>query len=221
MSILPTPGNMSATATPQQHLLQIWYSPLPEEEHDPEASAAREFANRVHVVVPSSSCDDVRVDMLDLEKLQAAVAATTTNSLQSYQVLHLFILSCDADGSVHRAVRKISREFSKNSGGEASPKNQQHQYAVALLGHARCENSAQQMKDTIYGGGRKLDAALQKNSMLVPLISRLELQAELENPATTFDPWIGALWGSLISLASSNNGNTKHNAAGASLALLL
>lgn len=212
---------MSATATPQQHLLQIWYAPLPEEELDPEASAAREFANRVQVVVPSSSCDDVRVDMLDLEKLQAAI--TTTNNSQTYRVLHLFILSCAADGSVHRAVRKISREFNKNNkSGEAfSTKSQQHQYAVALLGHARCENSAQQMKDTIYAGGRKLDTSLQKNSALVSLVSRLEMQAELENPATTFDPWIGALWGSLVSLASGSNGNTKQNAAGASLALLL
>jgi hypothetical protein len=73
-------------------------------------------------------------------------------------------------------------------------------YALAALGHARCENSANQMADTIFGTGRRFDKALSgsgffqnasgASSCTVP---RLETQVELCGPETEFDPWLELL----------------------------
>ncbi len=64
--------------------------------------------------------------------------------------------------------------------------------AVALLGHARCENSAQQMKDTIFNGGRKFGKQMQEYFKDSQFPDRLEIQAELDGPEMSggFDEWV-------------------------------
>jgi len=83
------------------------------------------------------------------------------------------VIACSADGSIHRSVRKFMR---KNSDFSVR--------GVALLGHARCETSAKQMEDTVYGGGNRF---ANKAAYVV------KTQVELEGPEAKFDPWIEEL----------------------------
>ena len=128
-------------------------------------------------------------------------------SLESVNVLTcpdctqcIFIISCSADGSVDRIVRKIVRNLRNSTDDNAASENKP-KVAIALLGHARCENSANQMKDTIFGNGRKflkavvglLKAAAPENSKdELSLVESLEVQVELEGPDSPggFDEWI-------------------------------
>jgi hypothetical protein len=132
--------------------------------------------------------------------------------------LHLFLISCAADGSVHRSVRKLTRKLLSLSSSKHK-KNDDHndsaqaaqgddststsnstsgcccQFAVALLGHARCETSAAQMADTIFGTGRRFEKALSTSTNpvftnITPQQRRLEEQVELCGPEIAFDPWV-------------------------------
>jgi hypothetical protein len=173
--------------------LCVWYAPLPEE-RNPNESASRAFADRIIAQSNSTAkwtCDVV-IKILDLEIIKTAMTTIMTQAATDEQTptLHFFVVSCDADGSVHKAVRKISRELSKK-GTEISATETHQYYAVVLLGHARCENSAQQMKDTIFTAGRKFDKVLD-GSFGARLRDRVEVQAELEGPDESFDPWVKA-----------------------------
>ena len=125
--------------------------------------------------------------------------------------LVVFLISCSADGSVERSVRKVMRKLPKS--GEATTRGSSSacadvslagaavddEYAVALLGHARCENSANQMADTIFGTGRRFEKALGTSGLFAgsPFVSRLEAQVELCGPEKEFDPWVMGLTGSM------------------------
>mmetsp|Transcript_23355 Transcript_23355/g.28694 ORF Transcript_23355/g.28694 Transcript_23355/m.28694 type:complete len:103 (-) Transcript_23355:162-470(-) len=68
---------------------------------------------------------------------------------------------------------------------------------VALLGHAVCKTSAEQMEDEIYSSGRKLAKSLQRiisppsqTSASSTLSFLLEIQIELEPPEEKFDGWV-------------------------------
>jgi hypothetical protein len=142
--------------------------------------------------------------------------ATTTTSRTTTPTLHLFIISCAADGSVHRSVRKLARSLTAKQKGEKMALGHQDNsrnfsFALVLLGHARCDNSAKQMADTIYRAGRRFEKSLllllqvlqqEQTSITSPIISnmgrRCETQVELEGPEVKFDPWIMALAQSLL-----------------------
>ena len=147
------------------------------------------------------------------------------------------LLSCTADGSVNRSVRKILRALSKEkisppptAGGTATtihtttiataddPPPQQQTVVVAdqthkthsttigcgLLGHARCDNSAKQMAETIFQSGRKFEKQVSAygggsqtttttNPMPSRILPRLETQVELIGPEVEFDPWLATI----------------------------
>jgi asparagine synthase (glutamine-hydrolysing) len=126
-------------------------------------------------------------------------ATTTTN-------ITLFLISCTADGSVNRLVRKITRKLKNLSTASTNTNTNTNTTmnfgiaAVGLLGHARCDNSSKQMADTIFGSnGRKFDKALQQSSItvvgedVVSVSTRLETQVELYGPEQDFDPWLEGL----------------------------
>ena len=151
------------------------------------------------------------------------------------------LLSCTADGSVNRSVRKILRALSKEKKSPPSttargtattihtttiataddPPPQPQQQAVVvvdqthkihtitttgcgLLGHARCDNSAKQMAETIFQSGRKFEKQVSAygggsqtttttNPMPSRILPRLETQVELIGPEVEFDPWLATI----------------------------
>lgn len=108
------------------------------------------------------------------------------------KTLTIFLISCSADGSVNRQVRKIMRKIPKTGTADGVATNgNSHYYAIAALGHARCENSANQMADTIFSTARRFDKLL--SGLYVSLSSRLETQVELIGPDEEFDPWVRSL----------------------------
>jgi hypothetical protein len=78
----------------------------------------------------------------------------------------------------------------KENDTNTKDKNYEYYYAVVLLGHARCENSASQMGDVIFGAGRRFEKSLSCSSRFQCTTSRLETQVELGDPIHDFDPWI-------------------------------
>lgn len=114
--------------------------------------------------------------------------------------LTIFLISCSADGSVDRSVRKIMRMLPKSSaskGKTTTASKSSSRYAIAALGQARCENSANQMGDTIFGTARRFDKAMAKSALFhttaVAECERIETQVELAGPEQDFDPWIKTL----------------------------
>jgi len=152
------------------------------------------------------------------------------------------LLSCTADGSVNRSVRKILRALSKEkkspppataaatargagttiyttaTADDLQPQQQAivvdqthktHTITITgcgLLGHARCDNSAKQMAETIfqsgrkfekqvsaYGGGSQTTTTTTTNHMLPRILPRLETQVELIGPEVEFDPWLATI----------------------------
>ena len=174
---------------------KVIYSPQPDEPQ--ESSAAYEYAKRISDMLGAETDGDGEANAIVVERL----------SLESVNVLTcpdctqcIFIISCSADGSVDRIVRKIVRNLRNSTDGNAASENKP-KVAIALLGHARCENSANQMKDTIFGNGRKflnavvglLKAAASNNSKdELSSVENLEVQVELEGPDSPggFDEWI-------------------------------
>jgi len=111
-------------------------------------------------------------------------------------VITIFLISCSADGSVHRNVRKIMRKIPKDRAKPNNDNKQQCYYAIAALGHARCENSANQMADTIFATARRFDKLMSSSGLFVDTSlkwKRLETQVELRVPEVDFDPWLKSL----------------------------
>jgi len=113
------------------------------------------------------------------------------NTIDDAIVITIFLISCSADGSVNRNVRKIMRKIPKDT---IKP-NKQSFFAIAALGHARCENSANQMADTIFATARRFDKVMSSSGMFNTSIKwkRLETQVELNGPEVDFDPWLKSL----------------------------
>ena len=112
-------------------------------------------------------------------------------------IINIFLISCSANGSVHRNIRKIMRKIPKDTVKQTNDNNKQYYYAIAALGHARCENSANQMADTIFATARRFDKVMSSSGMFVVGTSlkwkRLETQVELNGPEVDFDPWLKSL----------------------------
>jgi hypothetical protein len=136
------------------------------------------------------SIDDPII-LLNPHQPTGAANNTTTTTTR----LCVFLISSAADGSVNRMVRKVSQLLKKENDTNTKDKNYEYYYAVALLGHARCENSALQMGDVIFGAGRRFEKSLSCSSRFqcTGTTGRLETQVDLVDPIHEFDPWIMAL----------------------------
>ena len=156
------------------------YAPLPDEELPAIKSAAFEFSDRARVLLCEAttvgSMHVVREDMTTFLELQR----------EDEGMLCLIVISCDADGSVHKNVRKVIRKLSTDPSGETGL-GEGNRLVVILLGHAVCSNSAMQTDSEIYRHGRKLAKMLGANKSDGTL---LEIQVELDSPEDKFDPFI-------------------------------
>ena len=174
--------------------VSVFYAPQPEE--SPDSSASYEFANRINEVHGQKHDQqmNITINRLNVDNIGSMVSSTNDNDEVEEDQLCLFLVSCSADGSVDRIVRKLVRSMKDNeTTAEENPKRQKRYCAIALLGHARCENSAQQMKDTIFSNGRKFRQAIVRKASKEGVNTdarQLEFQAELEGPGG-FDDWIG------------------------------
>mmetsp|Transcript_3992 Transcript_3992/g.11350 ORF Transcript_3992/g.11350 Transcript_3992/m.11350 type:complete len:212 (-) Transcript_3992:2552-3187(-) len=200
---------------------KVIYSPQPDEPQD--SSAAYEYAKRISYLLngggpPSTSSSSaeaesggggdtnaiVVVERLTLESLDFL---TKSQGDERKGCTHcIFIISCSADGSVDRIVRKLIRSLKNNNNDDNAVSASQAsksipKVAIALLGHARCENSANQMRDTIFGNGRKFRKAVmgwskanasENSGNKLSSGESLEVQVELEGPDSPggFDEWI-------------------------------
>eukprot|EP00527_Entomoneis_sp_CCMP2396_P008265 CAMPEP_0198142904 /NCGR_PEP_ID=MMETSP1443-20131203/5578_1 /TAXON_ID=186043 /ORGANISM="Entomoneis sp., Strain CCMP2396" /LENGTH=188 /DNA_ID=CAMNT_0043806027 /DNA_START=54 /DNA_END=620 /DNA_ORIENTATION=- len=174
--------------------VSVFYAPQPEE--PPDSSASYEFAKRINAVYGQKDGEHdqkMNITRLDMDSIGSMISSNDDIEAEEDQ-LCIFLVSCSADGSVDRTVRKLVRSMKDSeTTGEDNRKRQNHYCAIALLGHARCENSAQQMKDTIFFNGRKFRQAIVRQSSKEGVNTdarMLELQAELEGPGG-FDEWIG------------------------------
>ena len=186
--------------------IQVFYSPQADEE--PNSSAACEYSKRINGLINPSSQDDnvvISLHRLDLESINKLDETSKSGSC-----LNVFIISCSADGSVDRVVRKLVRNMKSSTiSGETDDLSceelpiisSKRFVALALLGHARCENSAQQMKDTIFNTGRKFGKQMQEYFKDSQFADRLEVQAELDGPEMSggFDEWVQQSINSVLS----------------------
>jgi len=172
--------------------ITILYSPQPDEQAD--SSAAYQYAKRASDLLSQPETTIVNITRLSLDNLKSPRGFT------------LIILSCSADGSVDRTVRKLIRNMKNDTKKQEAEENgcdqvERHatskldgSIAIALLGHARCDNSANQMKDTIFNHGRKFHKCIEVHQSSSKLNTReiLEVQVELEGPDKPggFDEWI-------------------------------
>lgn len=194
-------SNMSQAPT-----VSIIYAPSPDESiSDQEECAAFQYANRAKealLVSPSFeenhiSSWNVAISCIEESSFENILSCQESenpsdeNETSSPKALVLLILSCSADGSIHRSLRKATKRLGKQD-------NRSHiiHLGVVLLGHARCDNSAKQMKQTIFGSGRRIEKTLltTRNDAFVSIQERLETQVELVGPEEEFDPW----WSSVI-----------------------
>lgn len=189
--------------------IKLFYSPQPDEQ--PDSSAAFEYANRASELLSKESDMNVDVQQLSIESLNIESNENSTNEddddddepsvspSDASPKCTFVIISCSADGSVNRIVRKILRNLknvkSSKKNGESS---KAHEYiAIALLGHARCDNSGKQMKDTIFNHGRKFHQCIEaatRTSVNTNVVEKIEVQVELEGPDQPggFDEWAKA-----------------------------
>ena len=188
--------------------IQIVFSPLPEE-RDVDKSAAKEFALRAEEKFRDASkstdgddCSSVEIHHLADWKKHILVSdpIEPTEKDDEDEVVNVskstvvFLISCGPDGSVHRSVRKTTK-WIKEQGAKSSSTSTTA--VVALLGHAVCKTSAEQMEDEVYSSGRRLAKSLEKiitappSSVPAPSFL-LETQIELESPEEKFDGWISS-----------------------------
>jgi len=143
--------------------------------------ASHSFAQLASTLITDNGISRVHIKTLTVASVEELV---DTKDEENFVI---FIISCAADGSVDRLVRKAIRKLK-----EPIKSNGKVDFAIALLGHARCENSAGQMSDTIFGTGRRFEKSLMTNNIFRTLscVSRLETQVELRSPDEEFDPWM-------------------------------
>jgi hypothetical protein len=182
----------------------VLYSPQPDEQS--ESSAAYEYAKRTsHLLSKQHGSRNIGIHRLSVDSLNSlsdeATPEGSKTSNSTSPSCTFIIVSCSADGSVNRIVRKILRNLKnqKQTEDEVPPSSSTPQIngniAIALLGHARCDNSANQMKDTIFNHGRKFHKCLEvANSSRLNVKDRLEVQVELEGPDASggFDEWVNS-----------------------------
>jgi len=158
-------------------IVNILYSPPPDGDDASSTYTDRavEYLNSInkevslgyvgHLKVNDDNTDDDRALPWYIEQ---------NNSTKEDKEITIFLISCSADGSVNRNIRKIMRKIPKDTDTESkSNDNKQHFYAIAALGHARCENSANQMADTIFATARRFDKVIYRCLVRVCLLIHL------------------------------------------------
>lgn len=159
---------------------------------------------------PSASPDDgdrpaVEIFLLKdyLSSSVSSPSASPASDRTTTEDVRLLLLSCGRDGSTDRAVRQWTRrlreeeqeaeagaeETTAAAAGASSPAGKTTAVpfdAVALLGHAVCRTSSEQMADEIFGPGRKLARRLVASTTA----DVLEVQVELAGPEEEFDGWL-------------------------------
>jgi hypothetical protein len=162
--------------------VKVLFAPLPDAPVRDGESAALEFAQRASEMLQKGAILDKSKISIEIAPLTNDINAIT--ALAEDKDLIIFVVSCGADGSIHRDVRKLTRQLNSSREIQLS---QSARLVVALLGHAICHNSANQMESEIFRAGRKLAKGLgaEKGGGML-----LETQVELESPEATFDPFI-------------------------------
>ena len=153
-------------------ILEIICACLPEETLD--ESAAWEFANRSR-----RKLESIQTKVI-LSPLREETTVENENSI------YIFLISCAADGSVHRCTRKFLKKIKEESASRCL------KYCIALLGHSVCRASAEQMNEQVFVAGRRLSKTLLQ-VFGNPIIKPLETQVELVAPDDAFDPWVASL----------------------------
>lgn len=185
--------------------VHILYSPLPEEKtgDDSPQPASLDYSQRAARLLGENANKSSSVTVVSVEPLPADVKQIETldrnNQDEREKIFFLFVISCAADGSVHRSVRRFARSLPKKKVESNVVLSSRCTAALVLLGHARCDNSAKQMEETVYGAGRRLEKALLQSNLFsssssfarddAPL-KRCETQVELEGPEDKFDEWV-------------------------------
>ena len=177
--------------------IKVFYSPQPDELND--TSAAYEYAKRTFDTLSNKgNVNNIVIQLLSVDNLNSLRDVEVNPEENNSPSITFIIVSCGADGSINRVIRKIMRNLKnhKTSNDEEGglPSNNGN-IAIALLGHARCENSANQMKDTIFNQGRKFHKCIEaSSSSTLDISARLECQVELEGPDEPggFDEWVNS-----------------------------
>ena len=179
-------------------IVNILYSPPPDGDDASSTYADRavEYLNSINKEVSLGYVGPLKVNDDDNDD-RALPWYIEQNKTTEDKAITIFLISCSADGSVHRNVRKIMRKIPKDTViPNNNNDNKRYYYAIAALGHARCENSANQMADTIFATVRQFDKVMSSSGMFVDTCSkwnRLETQVELTGPEVDFDPWLKSL----------------------------
>ena len=166
------------TTSTMAKALHLVFAPLPDD--NVETSAAREYALRAKHFLEKKQVE-VYVSPIDENLMDRIIKSSNA-------VWLLLIISCGADGSIHRLMRKAVRNLKSSASGAGGSSAK---FAVALLGHARCANSAIQTEQTIFGAGRRIEKTLSDH--LSKIHDRIETQVELVGPEQEFDPFLESL----------------------------
>ena len=138
----------------------VFYAPLPDEKLPAVNSAAYEFSQRACGLLRETTTNDPVIHGPISDEMEDGVSHMMgflgePFHLGSMNTLCVLIISCDADGSVHKNVRKFTEELSEyahdNRGNYMRLDiTEGNQLVVILLGHAVCSNSAMQTESEIY-----------------------------------------------------------------------
>ena len=175
-------------------IVNILYSPPPDGDDASSTYTDRavEYLNSINKEVSLGYVGPLQVNDDDGAELPWYIEQNKT-TIGDNRYITIFLISCSADGSVNRNVRKIMRKIPKEI--ESKSNDKQQNYAIAALGHARCENSANQMADTIFATARRFDKVISSSGLFSSASEwkRLETQVELYGPEVDFDPWLKSL----------------------------
>ena len=176
-------------------VVNILYSPPPDGDDASSTYTDRavEYLNSINKEV--GFVGPLKVNDDDDDPLPWYIEQNNT-AIEDNRCISIFLISCSADGSVNRNIRKIMRKIPKDVNVKPNnDNNKQYHYAIVALGHARCENSANQMADTIFATARRFDKVMSSSGMFDASLKwkRLETQVELRGPEVDFDPWLKSL----------------------------
>jgi hypothetical protein len=136
--------------------------------------------------------------------------------------MHVLLISCGPDGTVHRTIRKLTKALKERNSSQqqlqqppppSRPNHPNVTFAIALLGHAVGKTSAEQMSDQIFAAGRRLSKMLQSMQhagLGAEIMDRkasllLETQVELVPPEDAFDGWVDKV----VTFGSKNGKNVS------------
>mmetsp|Transcript_37822 Transcript_37822/g.55705 ORF Transcript_37822/g.55705 Transcript_37822/m.55705 type:complete len:161 (+) Transcript_37822:174-656(+) len=151
---------------------------------DCEGDVAFQFAERSTQII---GCDSPTPLPLTVDEFVESAA-------KSINVV--ILVASTADGSVGKPCRSLTRamkvlagkDYTNNDVPLAMPVRMK--CAVALLGGARCTNSAESTRSEVYGSGRRFVKALKTAGLECSVV---EVDVELEAPEVQFDGWLAGM----------------------------